>query len=223
MKSLKILPGLIALLFSAVSSASIIRINFEGMIITTGSYLDPTGLFTQGEAINGFWEFESATPDYASSSSRGAYLQSGTAVFRININTHWFQNDTYTLQILNDYYLGATGSKIDAYDVLGGWSNSYSDISGFTQLTSQFTIRDTQIPDALSSDVLFEAAPDLNAFDQYGQSQGSISGLYNGVQFFMNLRLNSLSSSAQIPEPATLALMGLALAGFGWQRRLNKS
>jgi hypothetical protein len=36
------------------ADADLFTVNFEGIISTTGSFLDPTGNFSQGDAMSGF-------------------------------------------------------------------------------------------------------------------------------------------------------------------------
>ena len=207
-----IIASSLFLLFSTHSYASIVHIDFTGKISSAGSFIDPTGLFSQGDVLSGYWEFDSTVSDSDSDITRGIYSQ--LQAFEINIGLNSFETNDYTLQILNNFSAGI--GVIDAYDVLGGASTS--NIAGLTVNQMQWTIRDTQLPlDALDSDSLFVSAPDLSAFDQIGQAQGQITGSYNGNQFFMNLELDSVSSS--VPEPSILAMMGVGLAGLGFVRR----
>lgn len=217
----KILFWASILLFSVNVNAALIQIDFEGRISSAGSFEDPTGLFTKGDSINGFWQFESTTPDSDPDLDRGFYNQTGLPSFEINIGSYFFQANTYGLQILDNRALGI--GVIDAYDVLGLSSTTSSNISGFSTLRTQLTFRDTQVPlDAILSDALFETAPNLAAFDQVGQVQGQITGTYNGSQFFMNLEIDSVTSSASVPEPTVIALLSAGLVGLGFARRRAK-
>lgn len=198
------------------AEAAPLQINFSGSI-GAGSFLDPTGQFSQGDSISGFWVLDTATVDTDPDPTRGSYAQTGSPVFQINIGSNVFTDDAMTIQILDNHTLGI--GTIDAYDVLGG-GGATSNIAGFTALGMQITLRDTQAPlDALTSDALPSFAPDPAMFDQFGQAQGQIFGTFNGSQFFMNLQISQTSIAGAIPEPATLALFGFGLIGLGFVRR----
>lgn len=200
--------------------AAPLQINFSGSINTAGSFLDPTGQFSQGDVISGFWRLDTATADTDPDPTRGSYAQSGSPVFQVNIGSNVFSDDAMVIQILDDHTTGI--GTIDAYDVLGG-AGATSNIAGFSSLAMQITLRDTQTPlDALSSDALPSFAPDPATFDQFGQSQGQIFGTYNGAQFFMNLKIDRTSIAGTVPEPATLAIFAFGLIGLGFllRRRL---
>ncbi len=197
-----------------------VQINFEGIISHRGSFVEPTGNFTQGQSISGFWKFESTTPDSDSSSDRGAYAQSGASVFQINIGSSSFQANTAIIQILDNRTLGI--GTIDAYDILG--RNAMSNIGGLNLGAMQITLRDTVLPlDAISGDALPLIAPNPADFDQINQAQGQITGRYRNDMFFMNLEIKSTSLfTASVPEPGILVLLVIGFLGMlVVKRRLN--
>lgn len=98
------------------AAAAPITIAFEGLISSQGSFIDASGTFAQGDAISGFWTFDSATPDGDPSPSRGEYVPSGAPAFQIDIGAHTFSANTAKVQILDDQALGI--GTIDAYGVL---------------------------------------------------------------------------------------------------------
>ncbi len=205
--------GFLALLLISGSVHAVpIRVDFTGSISFAGSFLDPTGLLTQGDPLTGFWELETTTPDTDPVASRGSYAQSGSPVFHIDIGGHLFQDNTITIQILDDHTIGI--GTIDAYDVLGA-GTATSSIAGFSALNMQITLRDTQIPlDAITSDALPTTAPDPSSFDQVGQAEGQLTGTFMGEQFFVNLMIESTS----VVEPGSLGLLTIGLFGVVFSR-----
>jgi hypothetical protein len=189
-------------------------VNFEGVISPAGSFSDPTGNFTQGQAISGFWTLDTATADADPVTTRGEYPQTGSPAFQINIGAHTFSTSAATIQILNDHTVGL--GPIDAYDVLGGAASST--VAGLQVNQMQITLRDTVAPlDAITSDALPAAAPDPGTFDQIGQVAGQITGaIEGGGEFFMNLEIRS--TELVVPEPATAALLVAAIAGLCLRR-----
>ncbi|MFO0898647.1 MAG: PEP-CTERM sorting domain-containing protein [Pirellulales bacterium] len=188
---------------------------FEGVISPLGSFVDPTGSFSKGQAISGFWTVDTATPDGDADPKRGEYPQTGAPAFQIDIGGKSFSTVDATIQILDDYTTGI--GTIDAYDVLGG--SGASSIVGLTVDQMQITLRDTELPlNALASDVLPTGAPNPGSFDQVGQAAGQITGSFNGNDVFLNLEIRS---ARYVPEPSTalLALVGAGLLAISRRRR----
>ncbi len=210
---------LLSLTFNA--SAALLQMHFSGSISSAGSFNDPTGLFTPGDSLSGFWLVETTTADSsASDPSRGSYSHSGSPAFQINIGSSIFQANSTTIQILNDYSAGI--GTLDAYDVLA--NGETSNIADLSRLNMQITLRDRQEPfDVFSSDALPSFAPNPADFDQVGQVQGQLSGMLLDKSFFMNLEIDSVATIddiSAVPVPAAAWLFGTALIGFvGYSRR----
>lgn len=195
---------------SSQSNAAPLVIGFTGNISNQGSFSDPTGLFSQGQAISGFWTVETTTADSDASPTRGAYSQVGTPAFKMMIGGSTFESTDSTLQLLNNHTLGI--GTIDAYDVLGG--DGVSSVPSLTVNQMQITLRDTVNPlDALSNDLLPTTAPNPASFDQVGQVAGQITGNLKGQSFFLNLEIKS---THVVPEPTSwVALLSGVLTAAG--------
>lgn len=198
------------------TQAEIGSVLFEGVISPLGSFEDPTGSFSKGQAISGFWTVDTATPDGDVDPKRGEYPQTGAPAFQIDIGSHSFSTVDATIQILDDYTLGI--GTIDAYDVLGG--SGTSSIVGLTLSQMQITLRDTELPlNALASDVLPTGAPSPSSFDQIGQAAGQVIGSLNGNSLFLNLEIRSTRYVVPEPNAAILAIVGAGLVALGLGRR----
>ena len=217
MKIKTVFATFILMLGSAFNvNAALMQMNFNGSISFAGSFLDPTGLFTQGDSVSGFWLVETTTADTNADPRRGIYPHVGIPSFQINIGTSIFQTNTSNIQILDNFIAGI--GTIDAYDVLA--NGETSNIAGLTNLNMQITLRDTQVPlDVFSDDALPSFAPNPADFDQVNQAQAQLSGIFNNNQLFMNLEIDSVST---VPVSATIWLFGTALVGLiGFSRRRN--
>lgn len=203
---------------AGTAKAEVGKVLFEGAISPVGSFDDPTGNFSKGQAVSGYWIIDTATPDGDVDPKRGEYPQTGAPVFRIDIGAHTFSTVDATLQILDDFTTGI--GTIDAYDVLGG--SGSSSIVGLTISQMQLTLRDTELPlNALASDVLPTGAPNPSSFDQIGQAAGQITGSLNGSPLFLNLQIRS--TEYVVPEPSSVALLliGGVLVALRRRRRVG--
>ncbi|GEM_PF-2726676 len=83
------------------------------------------------------------------------------------------------------------------------------------------------MPDALSSTAPLSSQSQYDAFATGYSSSGTVPGgrrllfweTINGSNHFRQGTLSSFTLSRAVPEPASLALMGIALAGVGFKRR----
>ncbi len=195
-----------------LASGAPITIAFEGVISSQGSFVDDSGTFAPGDAISGFWTFDSTTLDGDPAPTRGEYVQSGAPAFQLGIGAHTFAANTATVQILDNHALGI--GTIDAYDVLS--APGTSTLPGLVVNQMQLTLRDTAPPlDAMTSDLLPLSAPNPDSFDQQGQAAGQITGFFPDGQLFMNLEIHT---TQVLPEPSGWLLAGLGLIGVSLVR-----
>lgn len=188
-------------------------IEFEGKISSSGSFLDPSGLFSPGQVVTGFWTVDTSTPDADALATRGEYAQTGAPALRMEIAGQTFESSDTVLQMLNDHALGI--GTIDAYDVLGG--DGVSTVPGLNVNQMQITLRDTVVPlDAMVNDALLTGAPNPASFDQIGQASGQITGNLAGQTFFMNL---DITSTKVTPEPGSLAAAMFGVAAVAIARK----
>jgi hypothetical protein len=206
------------LAFSLSAHAALTQMNFQGSISQSEPFNDPTGNFSQGEPIGGFWLVETVTPDIDPSTGRGAYPQVGLPAFQIKTGSHVFQANAAIIQILDNDTSG-TGT-IDAYEVLA--TGKTSNTLGLTQLTMEISLRDTQILiPTFSSDALPSTAPNPADFDH---AQGRLSGMYGSESFLLNLDLTRVSMGpvTTVPGPSAIWLLGSGLLGLrSLLRRFN--
>lgn len=201
---------------SAAHSAQFV-VQFDAILGNRGSFLDPSGNFSRGDPVHGFWTVDTSVADTDSIASRGFYPQTGFPSFMIFVGNHSFWSTLTNLQMLSDEGLGI--GTIDAYDVLG--KSPSSSIEGLSLTQIQVTLRDTRWPlDAMSSDALLTTAPNPGSFDQVGQSAGQIIGYLNGQLLFMNLEI---LSTRLVPEPSACVLLSAALIGLAAGRIRNRT
>jgi len=210
MRTVIITIGLVATLFPFTSlQAEQIKIGFTGQVDYVGDSYNLLGNSVhQGDAITGFYIYDSATLDSEPSIYDGVYEYKSTPYgILLTIGGLTFQTDLtnvdFVISVENNYY----GELHDYYGV-----TSYNNL----QLNNGVSIDrlhwqlDDYPGNALSSDALPTIPPDLS---QWQYNDLSISGgMYpfppSGEKTLFGIS-GHITSVWPIPEPASLLLFGL--------------
>jgi len=203
----------IALCWSTQASAiPILTFDFEGIVNTvTGS---PPGSPLVGDSVLGHFSYDLdsvATPHNVWSPELAAfYDQLITDGFSLSIGSAQFTYSDYDAFVANGVGpISSSSPPWDAFSIHAHTNEPFSGV-GF-QSTSKEIFSDVSLP--LSFDL-----PGLEPIDAAGVVFFTPDGASTPV-WRTDFTLLSISRRVSIPEPTTLALMALGLAGIGYSRR----
>ncbi len=218
--SFVLLGAMLAL--NSPAAAFPITVAFEGTVTSVEDGLE--GTFAIGQPVSGRYTFDSETPDLDPLPGTGVYL---IDAYDFNIGpyvgslpepcgTILVANNPEGVGLSDIYRASAITCTLD--EIQG------ADIGSFTPL--YFSLQLTLLANAFDSDALVLTPPDLSPFSVW---QGFLLAFvdqmdpddpFDNVLRSVNTNLTSLTLvPSEIPEPATLALFGLGLAGLGVVRR----
>ncbi|MCF6337770.1 MAG: PEP-CTERM sorting domain-containing protein [Gammaproteobacteria bacterium] len=204
--------GLLTLLWTAPSYSVPITFSFSGTV--TNYFYDPGtgdafgGSVGAGTTFTGFYTFESTSPDWSAADPEyGGYhsvLLPYGMIATIGGNT-----------------VSGLGSDmlIDVWNTPGG--DSYTALAldyGFQSLGIQLSGGSSSVFD---NDSLLLSPPDIADFAE-ARFGYVVTDPFGPVVLSVIGTLTELTLVSTIPEPASLALMGLGLAGLGFARRKKR-
>ena len=231
------------LIFCGQSHSAIVRYDFTGEITsaidndppTTPAIIFGTEIAI-GDAVTGFFEFDTAAAETASQPGASAYNQSPPLMFQIQVEGSVFRNDgVFATSVGNDLDFGG-GTIADAFAISDGVETNVPDLTG-TMIVVDDILRDgrislqfndfdatafisTALPSSLNL-ADFELSPlSLGVPGATGRIFGTEpSGQVNPFVYSAEFSIDSLTLTA-VPEPTAMAFCGLAgICGLSRRRR----
>lgn len=222
-----ILIGFVLTIYAVTASAAPMTIRLSGPMFDNPALqlappYPPNPLDVgRGDSWSMTYTFESSTPDSDATDTRGEYHNVLMAL-TFTLGDFTFDLDplmSSEMIILNDYGPGSPGSPgADKYTLRA--AGSLEDDHGFTSvavLIDSLNFNSVLPPfNQFDSDALPLKPPpltgDLNQFIVDFETTSSETVRYQGIW----------SQAAVVPEPSTLALLGIGLVGLGWMGRKKK-
>ena len=199
------LGAILLIVFGAApASASPITFSFQGTLTAVNSAL--SGTFSVGETIAGSYTFESTTPDIAPGDPNfGGYLGASTNLsFTVDGYSGSFSSSGFNATTVALSFAG-----VDLYQVNIPFTGPLAGTASPDLFALE--IQDTD-QNAFATDALPLSPPNLALFEVR-----KITVFFRSAEGGESLAF--VASLNQIPEPSTLMLLGLGLAGVGGLRR----
>ena len=202
-------------LFSSFSHATLLTFKASGEITSAPR----TGAITAGDLFDIYYTFDSTSPDTNPSETRGDYeLHS----IDLKINTYNAETRNGISGLITVDNSGIIGARdhytLNSSSPFGFYSHAAPLIGDRELIAIVIQYMDTDAT-VFSSDALPLTPLDINNFES-AQLDLLFSNDWQYNVAFDALRVyGEISSITKVPEPATLALFGLGLAGLGLARR----
>lgn len=216
MDKLKTLLGASALLFSSVSQATIIQVDYTGSVTSLGSAI-AGDVVDLDDTVQGSFTYDS---DLGPTDSLLSFSISLGSSFTANLSG----GDSFSVQ--NDQQNGSATLPADGLGVRGDFTST--SLNGYTSGIMQFGLlkdnvdgqlwNDTLLPDL--SDWAKITLADINKPDWHWMDF-DLTGTENfwDDQIRWDVDSFTVADISSVPEPSILALVILGLTGIGFTRR----
>jgi hypothetical protein len=184
--------------------------------------VDPalTGTFSLGDTLSGTFTFESTAPDSASNSDLGIYNSAVTA-YQLTASSGYSASAIKAqIVVFDNSFSGGDRYRSVAFaeSIAPGFGLTGADVNGLPLLDFGFNLFDPTAT-AFSSDALptsLDLADFLltSTFSKVGFDFGDPAKFFLSPPEFSPVRATFTSFTA-VPEPGTLGLLSVALAGLG--------